>query len=166
MHKLMTETDLEQIKNHISNISSVAVMYVPELIEAVEQLLAERVELKGTVANLSYSLDARTECAAWQEGDLRKDLDAARTDLTAAAEAHERDIIKISRALGNYHEPPGSVDELVEAISKLRHEKRQLRSRLVECRPWVGVCPTLPQGIHDVCLIRDITDDSLEEVKE
>lgn len=75
MHKSMTEIELEQIKNHIGNISSVAVMYVPQLIEAIELLLSERVELKATIANLSYSLDARTERAAWQEGACVASLD-------------------------------------------------------------------------------------------
>lgn len=52
-------------------------------------------------------------------------------------------------------------------IQKLRDEKRQLRRRLVECRPWVGVCP-LPNtpGFSEMLAIRDIADDTLDEVKE
>ena len=51
-------------------------------------------------------------------------------------------------------------------IDKLRAERRQLRARLVECRPWVGVCP-FPNtpGFSEMIAIRDLADDTLEEVK-
>ena len=53
-----------------------------------------------------------------------------------------------------------------EEIDKLRAERRQLRARLVECRPWVGVCP-FPNtpGFSEMIAIRDLADDTLEEVK-
>lgn len=98
----MTETDLEQIKNHISNIPHVAVMYVPELIAAVESLLSHQ------------------------------------------------------RAAFDHSE-----------IEQLRADCRQLRRRLVECRPWVGVCPFPNQpGFDEMLAIRDLADDTLAEVKE
>ena len=51
-------------------------------------------------------------------------------------------------------------------IDKLRAERRQLRARLVECRPWVGVCP-FPNtaGFSEMLAVRDLADDTLEEVK-
>jgi chromosome segregation ATPase len=51
-------------------------------------------------------------------------------------------------------------------IDKLVNERRQLRARLVECRPWVGVCP-FPNhpGFSEMIAIRDLADDTLEEVK-
>ena len=103
----MTETDLEQIKNHISNIPHVAVMYVPELIAAVESLLSERKDLRDKLITVCSEVD------------------------------------------------------------KMRADRRQLRRRLVECRPWVGVCPFPNQpGFDEMLAIRDLADDTLAEVKE
>jgi len=51
-------------------------------------------------------------------------------------------------------------------VDKLRAERRQLRRRLVECRPWVGVCPLEPARINEVGLIRDLAKDTLDEVPE
>jgi hypothetical protein len=56
--------------------------------------------------------------------------------------------------------------EAKRVVDRLRAERRQLRRRLVECRPWVGVCPLEPAKINEVCLVRDLADDTLEEVKE
>lgn len=50
-------------------------------------------------------------------------------------------------------------------IDKLRAERRQLRARLVECLPFVGVCPTEPSRVQLMQLVRDLADDTLEEVK-
>lgn len=57
--------------------------------------------------------------------------------------------------------------EARDEAAKLRAERRQLRRRLVECRPWVGVCP-FPNhpGFSEMLAIRDLADDTLEEVKE
>lgn len=57
-------------------------------------------------------------------------------------------------------------DELRKKAEVLLSERRQLRARLVECRPWVGVCP-FPNtpGFTEMLAIRDIADDTLEEVK-
>ena len=56
-------------------------------------------------------------------------------------------------------------DALEQKIEVLLHERRQLRARLVECRPWVGVCPFPNQpGFDEMLAIRDLTDDTLKEV--
>ena len=52
-----------------------------------------------------------------------------------------------------------------DEIDKLRAERRQLRTRLVECLPFVGVCPLEPNRIQLMLLVRDLADDTLEEVK-
>lgn len=51
------------------------------------------------------------------------------------------------------------------ALARVEAERRQLRARLVECRPWVGVCPIEPDRIREMCLVRDLADDTLQEVK-
>ena len=67
---------------------------------------------------------------------------------------------------------PDDDDDLVEAVrllvsecDKLRAERRQLRARLVECLPFVGVCPLEPNRIQWMQLVRDLADDTREEVK-
>jgi septal ring factor EnvC (AmiA/AmiB activator) len=58
------------------------------------------------------------------------------------------------------------IDSLDDALSRSRDERRQLRARLVECRPWVGVCPFPNQpGFGEMIAIRDLADDTLGEVK-
>jgi hypothetical protein len=53
-------------------------------------------------------------------------------------------------------------DALREEVAKLRAERRQLCARLVECRPWVGVCPyPNTPGFTEMMAIRDIVDDTL-----
>ena len=54
-----------------------------------------------------------------------------------------------------------------DKVLVLKAERRQLRRRLVECRPWVGVCP-FPNhpGFDEMLAIRDLADDTLAEVKE
>ena len=67
---------------------------------------------------------------------------------------------------------PDDDDDLVEAVRLLvserdeqRAERRQLRARLVECLPFVGVRPLEPNRIQLMLLVRDLADDTLEEVK-
>lgn len=57
-------------------------------------------------------------------------------------------------------------DELRKKAEVLLNERRQLRARLVECRPWVGCCP-FPNtpAFDELIAIRAIADDTLEEVK-
>jgi hypothetical protein len=54
---------------------------------------------------------------------------------------------------------------LEDERDKLRAERRQLRTRLVECLPFVGVCPLEPKRIQLMLLVRGLADDTLEEVK-
>jgi hypothetical protein len=52
-------------------------------------------------------------------------------------------------------------------IERLRAERRQLRRRLIECRPWVGACPyPNTPGFDEVMAIRGLADDTLAEVPE
>lgn len=59
-----------------------------------------------------------------------------------------------------------SEGEAKRVVDRLRDERRQLRRRLLECRSWVGVCPLTPARINEMCLIRDLADDTLDEVPE
>lgn len=57
-------------------------------------------------------------------------------------------------------------DLLRAEVGRLRAERRQLRARLVECRPWVGVCPwPNTAGFSEMLAVRDIADDTLAEVE-
>ena len=57
-------------------------------------------------------------------------------------------------------------DRALAEVERLLNERRQLRARLVECRPWVGVCPFPNQpGFSEMLAIRDLADDTLNEVK-
>jgi hypothetical protein len=59
------------------------------------------------------------------------------------------------------------IDSLDDALLKARNDRRQLRRRLVECRPWVGFCPFPNQPEFDEMLaILDLADKTLWEVKE
>jgi hypothetical protein len=67
---------------------------------------------------------------------------------------------------------PDDDDDLTEAVrllvserDKARAERRQLRTRLVECLPFVGVCPLEPNRIQLMNLVRDLADDTLAEVQ-
>lgn len=59
----MTPLELERIKNHISNIPSVAALYVPTLIEGAEALLLQ-------VASLQAEADKLRENVAWLEAGV------------------------------------------------------------------------------------------------
>ena len=96
-------------------------------------------ELEVQVAELRELLD-RTVADAW------------RAEIARVAE--ERDALR------------REIDEARAQIERLRDERRQLRRRLVECRPWVGVCPLEAAKIDEVCLVRDLADDTLKELVE
>lgn len=58
-------------------------------------------------------------------------------------------------------------DEARKEVQDLKNQRRQLRRRLVECRPWVGVCPwPNTPGFNEMLIISDLADDTLDEVKE
>jgi hypothetical protein len=111
------------------------------------------------------SLTHKLEQAIRERDEARDERDSCRKALDAAASAHERDLIAIWRVLGNYHEPPSSSESVIDAVQLMRDERRQLRARLVECRPWVGVLPyPNTPGFSEMIAIRDIADDTLAEV--
>lgn len=56
-------------------------------------------------------------------------------------------------------------DDLIADANLLLHERRQLRARLVECVPWVGVCPTDPAKTNQMRAVRDLSLLTLKEVQ-
>ncbi len=57
-----------------------------------------------------------------QFATLRAEVERLRQSLATVADAHERDLMRLARALGFDHEPPASVDEVVERAKALRVE--------------------------------------------
>ena len=57
---------------------------------------------------------------------LRGEVERLRERLDATAQAHERDVVRLARALGWTHEPPASVDEVVERAAALHAENARL----------------------------------------
>jgi hypothetical protein len=99
--------------------------------------------------------------AAW--GKTMRELDELRSELKQKNREHValKDTAKkaIAYATASYHEAKAQAE-------RLRVDRRHLRRSLAECRPWVGVCPTQPDGIRDMCEARDSADKMLEEVPE
>lgn len=56
-------------------------------------------------------------------------------------------------------------DDLTADANRLLHERRQLRARLVECAPWVGVCPTDLAKTNEMRAVRDLSLLTLKEVQ-
>lgn len=130
-----------------------------------EALLQERIAAEQERWREIASLTNRLEQSIRERDEARDERDSCRKKLDATASAHERDLVAIWRILGNYHEPPSSSEAVIDAVQLMRDERRQLRARLVECRPWVGVCPwPNTPGFTEMLAIRDIADDTLAEV--
>ena len=120
--------------------------------------------------------DGRVVLSAWVEPVLR---DYAREAAKAAGVqfslwvegAVQRAVAEQSaaKALRIYPVHASHLTDVVTLLEderdNLRAERRQLRARLVECLPFVGVCPLEPNRIQLVQLVRDLADDTLEEVK-
>lgn len=120
--------------------------------------------------------DGRVVLSAWVEPVLR---DYAREAARAAGVqfslwvegAVQRAVAEQSaaKALRIYPVHASHLTDVVTLLEderdKLRAERRQLRARLVECLPFVGVCPLEPNRIQLMHLVRDLADDTLEEVK-
>ena len=78
------------------------------------------------------------------------------------------------RALNQLNNIPAKQARIFEAaLASLKQQRdearaqvRQLRARLVECRPWVGVCPIVPAKIAEMCTVRDLADDTLAEISK
>lgn len=57
--------------------------------------------------------------------------------------------------------------ELDAEVERLRADRRQLRARLVECRPYVGFAPwPNTRGMSEMLAFRDLADQTLDEVRE
>jgi hypothetical protein len=120
--------------------------------------------------------DGRVVLSAWVEPVLR---DYAREAAKAAGVqfslwvegAVQRAVAEQSaaKALRIYPVHASHLTDVVTLLEderdKLRAERRQLRARLVECLPFVGMCPLEPNRIQLMQLVRDLADDTLEEVK-
>lgn len=120
--------------------------------------------------------DGRVVLSAWVEPVLR---DYAREAAKAAGVqfslwvegAVQRAVAEQSaaKALRIYPVHASHLTDVVTLLEderdKLRAERRQLRARLVECLPWVGVCPLEPNRIQWMQLVRDLADDTLAEVQ-
>lgn len=170
----------------------------------VVELRSQRDEARAESARLQERVATQDDGLRYGEqvcADLVAQVEGLRGKLDVLATAHERDVVAIWHEATDAAHPPGSVQEVVEAVRSLRqernvaheaiaewrrkvektegqananarkidtlvNERRQLRARLVECRPWVGVCP-FPNtpGFSEMIAIRDIADDTLEEVK-
>jgi hypothetical protein len=50
----MTDLELKQISNHVSNIPAVASMYIPALLKAVSELRKERDDARRALNNILY----------------------------------------------------------------------------------------------------------------
>jgi hypothetical protein len=87
-----------------------------------------------------------------QRDELRETVEKLRKELDVAKAFHDVAVAERNHAL--------------HQVSQLRHERRMLRRGLVEARKWVGFCPILPEGIRELCLVRDLMDDTLDEVQE
>lgn len=65
-----------------------------------------------------------------------------RSQLDATAQAHERDVVRLARALGWTHEPPASVDEVVERAKALHAEALKARTTAERLAREVAGCET------------------------
>lgn len=131
------------------------------------QILIEEVGADGPA-----DVDSVAERAAAEIRDLRNRV----TDLRALQEESEHEMhLRIRSGYdktiadcwrAKVKEVEDQCNANAREIDRLRHERRNLRARLEECRPWVGVCPLEPAKIKEVCLVRDLADDTLKEVKK
>jgi prophage DNA circulation protein len=121
-------------------------------------------------SNARFTADSAKGC----EDQQRAHAEA----LTARCEAVEAEVERLKDRCASYSEDVESLNGCVARLeaalyeardeaAKLRAERRQLRRRLVECRPWVGACPyPNTPGFDEVMAIRGLADDTLAEVKE
>jgi len=117
-----------------------------------EDLLAAFDKLNDRCASYAEDVESLNGCVARLETALYEARDEA---------VKMRDEWK-SRATFAEQE----LSEAKRVVDRLRAERRQLRRRLLECRSWVGVCPLEPARINEMCLIRDLADDTLNEVPD
>lgn len=171
----MTKEELDKIKKHLlvggeiglphySHKTTVDKTVLDQLVRGVESL---HQQLEAAHAFHDVAVKQR-DAREWMLRDAERERDEARHAL------HEI-LAVIHRDGGHYtgeHGIAKSVEDahaawaaMMREIDKLRAERRQLRARLVECLPWVGVCPLEPNRIQSMQLVRDLADDTLAEVK-
>jgi chromosome segregation ATPase len=131
-----------------------------------EDLLAAFDKLNDRCASYSEDVESLNGCVARLEAALYEARDEAvklRDEWKSRATYAEKELSDAFRL------PPTigpSEGEAKRVVDRLRAERRQLRRRLLECRSWVGVCPLEPARINEMCLIRDLADDTLNEVPD
>lgn len=87
----------------------------------------------------------------------------ARNMWQARAEYAEQELSQAFGLPGTIGPSPG---EAARIVQRLRDERAVLRARLVDCRPWVGVCPWPGTPTwSEVIAQRELADDTLEEIK-
>jgi len=150
--------------------------------DTIESLRRKRDEAQAEVERLQERIATQDDGLRYGEktcADLMAQIEVLRGKLDALATAHERDLVTIWHEATEAIHPPGSAREVAEgvrslrqerniaheSIDRLRAERRQLRARLVECLPFVGVCPVDPNRIQLMHLVRELAEDTLEEVK-
>lgn len=112
-------------------------------------------------------------CLRHQRDYARERLKDAASDLADLTDQHEVLRAEVERLrdsgtvlVRSLERMTAERDEAQAEAERLRAERRQLRARLVECRPWVGVCPWPDTpGWRDVMAVRDLADDTLREVE-
>lgn len=117
-----------------------------------EALEAEVKRLKDRCASYAEDVESLNRCVARLETALYEARDESvkmRDEWKSRATFAEQELLEAKRV-----------------VDRLRAERRQLRRRLIECRSWVGVCPVTPARINEMCLIRDLADDTLNEVTD
>ena len=163
----MTREELDAVRNHLSNLPTVGAMYAPVLVEWVSVLLRQRDEV---TAQRDNAVDASKE-GAWMARalDAERERDVAQAATVNAALIHadlvrERDEAR-AQVARREREHEALLETAQKALACVKAERDELRARLVECLPWVGVRAFDPEKIPEVRLVRDLADDTLNEVK-
>ena len=95
---------------------------------------------------------------------MAEDLLAAFDKLNDRCASYAEDVESLNGCVARLE---AALYEARDEAAKLRAERRQLRRRLVECRPWVGRVPyPNTPGFSEMIACRDLADDTLKEVPE
>lgn len=100
--------------------------HVVELAAARDEARAESARLQERVATQDDGLRYGEKVCA----DLMAQIEGLRGKLDALATAHERDLVTIWHEATDAAHPPGSVQEVVEAVRSLRQGRNGLQSQL------------------------------------
>lgn len=122
----MTEYDLEKIKNHVSNLPSVAQLYVPELVSALETAIKERDSARGELEFIQEEyVKVSTESLTRDALELR----LAAIELTMDKIFRMVDELKVLRATNKdldgfrVHLEEVQFDALREVVREARNQK-------------------------------------------